>query len=294
MKKYLIIALLAAVVLSAGVVVAGKPGPRLVRNVIPSKGLATVTIPSQAVEVAPGVFSLGVAVDHDGRLVQGYAFVDYKKGFGRPGATCGNGVCEKGENAKKCPGDCADGGGEEPDASSCYGFLSKGAKWRVTESYVVASNIDAIATDKALDAWDNQVSFEVFGNQDTISEVDGADLDEPDGKNEVMFGEISNPGVIAVAIVWGIFRGPPSTRELIEWDVVFDNIDYPWGDGTLDSTVMDFENIATHEFGHSVGLDDLYTTECSEQTMYGRAAYGETKKQTLEVGDKKGIQQLYK
>jgi hypothetical protein len=56
---------------------------------------------------------------------------------------------------------------------------------------------------------------------------------------------------------------------------------------------MDFENIATHELGHSVGLGDLYTDACSEQTMYGYADNGETKKRTLEAGDIKGVQELY-
>lgn len=55
-----------------------------------------------------------------------------------------------------------------------------------------------------------------------------------------------------------------------------------------------FESIATHELGHSVGLDDLYDGSCSEQTMYGYATEGETKKRTLEAGDIAGVQELYK
>ncbi len=56
---------------------------------------------------------------------------------------------------------------------------------------------------------------------------------------------------------------------------------------------MDFENIDTHELGHSVGLYDLFTEACSEDTMYGFAATGETKKSTLEGGDITGIINLY-
>ena len=56
---------------------------------------------------------------------------------------------------------------------------------------------------------------------------------------------------------------------------------------------MDFENIVTHEHGHVFGLDDLYTSTCSEETMYGYATEGETKKRTLESGDIMGIQRLY-
>ncbi|MCK4367642.1 MAG: matrixin family metalloprotease [Thermoplasmata archaeon] len=57
---------------------------------------------------------------------------------------------------------------------------------------------------------------------------------------------------------------------------------------------MDFENVATHELGHRVGLADLYNAKSSEQTMYGYADYGETKKRTLEAGDIVGVQALYK
>ena len=57
---------------------------------------------------------------------------------------------------------------------------------------------------------------------------------------------------------------------------------------------MDLDSIVTHELGHSVGLGDLYTAECAEQTMYGYATEGETKKRDLEAGDIVGIQKLYK
>ncbi len=299
MKKYLIIALLAAVILSVGVVVAAKPGPRLAVNVIPSKGRATVTIPSQAAEIAPGVFSLGVAVDHDGREVQGYAFVDYKKGFGKPGVDCGNGVCEPGENARKCPADCGDSP-EEPDASSCYGFLSKGAKWKAIEPYLVdpantgGLDGDFVRSNMAfdIDKWEDAAGEAILGDE-IAGIVDGADTVSPDNKNEVYFADIESSGAIGVTIVWGIFGGRPSARELVEWDQIYDDVDFDWS-ATGESGKMDFENIATHELGHSVGLDDLYTVECSEQTMYGYASNGETKKQTLEAGDIRGAQELYK
>ncbi len=147
-----------------------------------------------------------------------------------------------------------------------------------------------------LETWDSQVAFNVFAEQDTTPEVvNGADTVAPDGHNEMMWGDVSSPGAIAVTIVWGIFYGPPSGRELVEWDMVFDNVDFPnWGDATVDFSVMDFENIAIHELGHSAGLADLYTGQCSEQTMYGYASYGETKKRDLGVGDINGIKALYK
>ncbi|MBA7681586.1 hypothetical protein ES703_89926 [subsurface metagenome] len=73
--------------------------------------------------------------------------------------------------------------------------------------------------------------------------------------------------------------------------MIFDDVDFDWG--IADENKMDFENIATHELGHAVGLGDLYDSKCSEQTMYGYASNGETKKRTLESGDIAGIQSLY-
>ena len=48
-----------------------------------------------------------------------------------------------------------------------------------------------------------------------------------------------------------------------------------------------------YELGHSVGLADLYTARCSDQTMYGYASLGETQKRSLEAGDTAGIRKLY-
>lgn len=287
MKKYLILGLL--LICSVGLVLAGKPESKAtVKN--------PVTIPSKAIEVAPGIFYLGTAIDK-GRVVEGYAFINYKKGFGKPGTICGNGICEPGENANKCPADC--GGGEEP-TSSCYGFLAKGAKWKIVEDYIVnpanTRGLDetVIASNLATDIgkWETAAGVDILGIGSTTSETLVADTISPDKKNEVYFADIGQSGAIAITIVWGYFSGPPFARELVEWDQVYDQVDFDWS-ANGEAGKMDFENIATHELGHSVGLDDLYTSECSEQTMYGYADYGETKKRTLEAGDIKGVQELY-
>ena len=290
-KKYITLGLVITLVFSVGLVLAAKPDFQAV-NVNPSNGHATVTIPAKAVEVAPGIFYLGTAMDN-GRLVEGYAM------FVKPGTVCGNGICEPGENARKCPEDCANGG-EEPDTSSCYTFLSKGAKWKTVEPYLVdpanTRGLDGtfvtnnVATD--IVKWETAAGVNILGDE-IAGIVDGADMDSPDNKNELYFADVDYEGAIAIAIVWGIFGGPPPLRELVEWDMIFDDVDFDWS-ATGEAGKMDFENIATHELGHSVGLGDLYTSECSEQTMYGYADYGETKKRTLEDGDINGVYQLYK
>jgi bacillopeptidase F (M6 metalloprotease family) len=53
------------------------------------------------------------------------------------------------------------------------------------------------------------------------------------------------------------------------------------------------QNVATHEAGHVVGLDDLYDIGYSGLTMYGYVSYKETMKISLEAGDIAGAQSLW-
>lgn len=70
--------------------------------------------------------------------------------------------------------------------------------------------------------------------------------------------------------------------------------DYEWGNADIDGiSVMDLQNIATHELGHAAGLGDLYKPPATEETLYGYANYGETKKRGLYYGDIAGIKKLY-
>lgn len=178
----------------------------------------------------------------------------------------------------------------------CYDFLGKGVKWKVLPtSYVVhplvEENVPGAIFNSA-ETWDEATTQELFNDAFTLDDTANFDTTAPDGGNEFSFGDYEEPSVIAVAVVWGYFTGPPGRREIIEFDVLFDT-DYTWGDATVDTTVMDLQNIATHEIGHGLGLADIYDTACSEVTMYGYSDYEETKKRTLEQPDITGIQELY-
>ena len=272
MKKLFLVFLV--IVFSAILILAGKPDltPTSV-DVVPSNNHAVVTIPENAFKVAPGVFSLG-SVIINGEQVEGYAFVHYKDGLARSG-------------------------GNTLTGSSCYGFLSKGAKWKTLEPWLVnpinIRGLDGNFVFSNLDSdilkWETAARKNILGSGSITSDILVADTVSPDNKNEVYFADIVDSGAIAVTIVWGRFSGPISQRYLIEWDQVYDDFDFDWGIG--EPTKIDFENIATHELGHSVGLNDLYNSVCAEQTMYGYAIEGETKKRTLEAGDITGIKKLY-
>jgi len=274
MKRLILVFLV--LVFSAILVLAGKPDLSSTNaNVVPSHGHAKVTIPANAVEVAPGIFSLGNAVVN-GEIVEGYAFVHYKDKEG-----------------------LARSGGNALVGSSCYGFLSKGAKWKTLEPWIVnPTNIRSLDGNFVFNnlnsdilKWEIAAGKDILGIGSLTSDVLVADTISPDNKNEIYFADVAYDGAIAITIVWGRFSGPISQRVLVEWDQVYDDVDFDWGIG--EPIKMDFENIATHELGHSVGMNDLYTTSCAEQTMYGYAANGETKKRTLEAGDIIGIKKLY-
>ena len=144
-------------------------------------------------------------------------------------------------------------------------------------------------TATSLNTWDEQVAFEIFGSE-VAGVVDGLDTVSTDNKNEVMFGDIDDPNAIAVTITWGIFGGPIWGRELVEWDTMFDDADFAWGNA--EPAKMDFQNIATHEYGHAGGMGHPSST-CTEETMYAFAANEETKKRDLNTGDIAGIKALY-
>lgn len=232
----------------------------------------TVELPEYAKPVSPGVYYLGTAVA-DGEFVEGYAFMETAK-----------------ENRGKVPS----------GTSSCYTFLAKSAKWKTVEPWMVdpannrgldGNEVFQILTNGA-GKWENAAVKDIFGDGSFGAGLT-ADMVSPDGNNEVYFANIAEPGAIGITIVWGVFSGPTFSRKLVEWDQVYDDVDFDWStNGEL--TKMDFDNIATHELGHSAGLGDLYTTACSEATMYGYATEGETKKRTLEAGDTTGIKSLYK
>jgi len=266
--------------LAAGVAVAAERAPATNTH----SGV-TVTIPAHAVEVTPGVFSLGNAVDPaTGESVEGYAIVHRR----------GNAAAKLG-SAKGKP-------------NRCYGYLAAGAKWKVVEPWLInpantrgldgatVAALESAAIDKWEDASDGVVGNAAGANILGVGTVTAAPLSvetsAPDGQNEAFFGPVASPGAIAVTTVWGIFGGPPRNRELVEWDQVYDDVDFDWAsDGS--ASAMDFENIATHELGHTFGLADLYTGECAEETMYGYAAEGETNKRDLATGDIAGISSLY-
>ena len=256
-----------------------------------AQGPPEFSLPPQAVEVAPGVFFLGTAVDN-GRVVEGIALAHHRDGHNKGGGD------DPTPTPEPTPPPDPDPAGTD---ASCYSFIwSDGATWAAAEPYLLnpanGSGLSASAVTvnfaTALGNWDSEVAAAIFGGQDTAGTIDGADGRSPDGKNEAYFARIVGPGArgtIAFTIVWRILGGP-----IIEWDQVYnERFDWSVGDPAA-SDAMDFLNIAAHEVGHAAGMGHTDTVaSCEYETMYPTASNGEIMKRTLEAGDKAGIAALY-
>jgi hypothetical protein len=250
-------------------------------------------MPHHSTQLSPNVFYIGEAYDNDrGAMVSGIAILRFKEDI----QAVSNLTQEEVEVTSRSESKV------ESRLSNCYSFYATGAYWKTAEPYIVdPTNTDGMTASFVYDAiasatsqWNGALKrHTIFGNRDQNGVANGIDINTPDGKNEVMFGSIAQSGVIAVTIVWGVFSGPVENREITEWDQLYDQVDYNWGDATVQYSKMDLQDVATHETGHAGGMGDEYAQECSEATMFGYASPGETKKRSLYVSDITGIRVLY-
>jgi len=109
-----------------------------------------------------------------------------------------------------------------------------------------------------------------------------------DGFNVVSWEYVDGPGSILAQCGYWYY---PYSGHIVEFDIVFDTSE-TWS-SYGEPGKFDIQNVGTHEAGHTLSLDDLYGQADSEQTMYGYAAPGETKKRTLGTGDVAGIRFIY-
>lgn len=174
-----------------------------------------------------------------------------------------------------------------PDAEPVIRFSVDPANgWGLADSSI------STAVDLATGAWHSANAKVTFVDEGTTTTaIDPGAF--PDGKNTVSFRSISSqfPSAIAVTYSWYYTK----TKRVFEVDTIF-NDDLPWSVnpyGASFSGSYDVQNIATHEIGHWLVLGDLYKPRDSELTMYGYGAMGETKKDTLGLGDILGINRIY-
>jgi len=172
------------------------------------------------------------------------------------------------------------------DGPRTSGVPATGVKYYVnTASAAVKEAVKA-----SFETWDAQVTVELF--DDNVEQISKAAGNRYDGKNVVSWGAL-RPGIVAVTYIWYY----SDSLEIVEFGIVFNKL-YAWGidpDGEGGTTInaFDIQNVATHEAGHTLSLNDLYMQEASELTMYGYTSLGETKKRSLGLGDINGVQYIY-
>lgn len=114
-----------------------------------------------------------------------------------------------------------------------------------------------------------------------------------DGQNVIAWGRTSGT---ALAVTY--IRYYTASGLVVDVDTIM-NKKFPWswsGSNSLacgDPNSYDAQDILTHEEGHWMGLDDEYTANFADNTMFGYGSKGEIKKDTLTTGDTQGVQAIY-
>ncbi|HEX2296184.1 MAG TPA: matrixin family metalloprotease [Actinomycetota bacterium] len=105
-----------------------------------------------------------------------------------------------------------------------------------------------------------------------------------DGVNVADFGPLG-AGALAMSYTW--YQG----GHILEVDLRLNRHDYRWTNRPGGKNRYQVANVAAHEIGHQLGLDDLADPH-GALTMFGRISRGETSKTTLGRGDLRGASAL--
>ena len=169
-------------------------------------------------------------------------------------------------------------------------YTLKTSKWGTLHVpfYVNATNLDVSAS-AALSAvqfgayaWTNQsttsFAWVYAGSTSGTTAVNN-------GKNEVFFRNGSNSGALATTYTW--YSGGTT----VDTDIVFWDASYKFFTGSSGcSSGFYIEDVATHEFGHALGLGHSSVTEA---TMVSGTNYCRIDKRYLATDDVNGVEHLY-
>ncbi|MHC4225889.1 MAG: matrixin family metalloprotease [Planctomycetota bacterium] len=175
-----------------------------------------------------------------------------------------------------------------------YRLVMGGIRWLADDPQVncVVYTLDApagaySAVVPGFDAWDNVTSAAIFGSISENSTDSAPDI-VADGANTISWNSIDGlGGAVAVTSFWYW----PHTKELVEFDMVFDSAE-SWSTPEA-SGVFDVRNVMTHELGHTLVLDDLRSPRDGALTMHAYTWPGDTEKRDLGSGDILGIKAIY-
>ncbi len=192
-----------------------------------------------------------------------------------------------------------DGPIDAPDpGTDCESDAYRRTGWRWTEPVNFA--LDTVTTQQAgflsvpaaraaataaAEAWDAQTAANLHGTTTTNVAVGGSPY-VANGINQITF-ETFALAPTAVAVTSTFSRGEIA----FESDARYNPI---WAWTTSGSGGFDFQNVATHEVGHTFGLGHPSTTNANAcLTMYAYVSPGATNARTLGDGDILGIKAIY-
>jgi hypothetical protein len=169
-------------------------------------------------------------------------------------------------------------------------YTLKTAKWDASSVpfYVNTQNLDAepsavlSAVQFGAYAWTNQsnAAFSFYYGGSTSGTVVTSN-----GRNEVFFRNASNGSAIATTYTYS------SGGRIVDTDIVFWDGGYKFFPGSTGcSGGFYVEDVATHEFGHALGLGH---STVSGATMYPSIGYCSTGARWLSEDDKQGVEALY-
>jgi hypothetical protein len=154
----------------------------------------------------------------------------------------------------------------------------------------VRNNLPSIAS-ASFKPWSSAINGKITFVRGADTTVAQANSD--DGINLIAWGSGLPTGALAVT-----YAAYYSNGTIVSTDTILNNsVPWSWTQYSTyacpKSTAYDVEDILTHELGHWTGLKDTYDTNYANNTMYGYAAMGEIKKDTLTQGDITAVKSIY-
>ena len=183
---------------------------------------------------------------------------------------------------------CSDDGSTSASDYAHTGWKIAGATTARLNPATVPSHL-GVVTDELQAGWD---AWEVEGAVPAVTVMNGSSVTRYTANRvyDLLFGRTG--GSLATTYTWLWNDGVIESDTVFNKSIAWTNLS-PIGDGCYETAgaVYDVRNIATHEFGHSYGMD--HDADGRFETMYPYGFSGETLKWTPGAGDTAGIKALY-